>query len=482
MALVLTLILACSGDPDSVEASHFDPPSGTTITDDDSYVSVVGLEDEAVVCYTVDGSDPDYDVCTNALTTQRDIPLGCGFQVVKIAWSSGSEEANYLVENTVCEESAGPVVLWANDELVWAFDAIKVDLQCQMNNCENPSGIGNWDVDCDSGSVDWNVSLDGVRAISKFTYNSCTETTTIDVHDYVTDPWFQDETATVPLEVTLTLDGSVKQDTDFSGNGSESGTVSISGDFVGAVESSIQISEKDRSGGGFSAGCSTDPLDDEICAPAEAMILYDWPDWTCHGSICPEPGDVPPESDADADGIDDAEDNCPDDPNPLQEDIDDDGLGDACDDDPGFSIIQFKTGGRCLMVSGSDVTSTGDCGAEDQRWVAFENGSSWGFKSLNNDECMSWSGNSIGPWDVVTEACDEGSDAQKWDLELYDQGGADAEWPTRLHNVAKDFCAYTDGTGWVYGTAGNCSLAGSDAGRKMGIYPLGDFSGEPQLP
>ncbi|MCP4804941.1 MAG: ricin-type beta-trefoil lectin domain protein [Proteobacteria bacterium] len=479
---MLVLLLACNGTSTPVAETHFDPPSGTTITDDDSYVSVIGLDDEAVVCFTVDGSDPDYDVCENVLTTQRDIPLGCGFQVVKIAWASGDEEANYLVENTVCEESAGPVVLWANDELVWAFDAIKVDLQCRMNDCENPSGIGNWDVDCDSGSVDWNVSLDGVRAISKFTYNSCAETTTIDVHDYVTDPWFQDETATVPLDVTITIDGKITQDTDFSGNGSESGTVSISGDFVGAVESSIEISSKERSGGGFSAGCSEDPLDEEICAPAEAMILYDWPDWTCHGSICPEPGDEPPESDGDGDGVDDAEDNCPDDVNPLQEDIDDDGIGDACDDDPGFSLIQFKTGERCLYVSGSDVGSTTECGAEDQQWIWFENGSSIGLKSLLNAECLTWSGSSIGPYDVVTAACSESDDNQKWDLEEYDQGGLDEAWPTRLHNVGADFCIYTDGTGWVYGTAGNCSLAGTDSGRKMGLYLAGDFDSEPVQP
>lgn len=37
--------------------------------------------------------------------------------------------------------------------------------------------------------------------------------------------------------------------------------------------------------------------------------------------------------DADGDGIDDAEDNCPAVPNPLQEDRDIDGAGDACDDD-----------------------------------------------------------------------------------------------------------------------------------------------------
>jgi len=42
-------------------------------------------------------------------------------------------------------------------------------------------------------------------------------------------------------------------------------------------------------------------------------------------------GGGPADTDADDDGVDDSEDNCPDDPNPAQTDTDGDGVGDACD-------------------------------------------------------------------------------------------------------------------------------------------------------
>lgn len=476
----MILLLACSGEPLERPSTHFDPPSGTTL--DAHIVNIIDLDDETEICTSLDGSVPAWGDCETSLVGTRELELPCGFAAPTITWSGGTEAANYLVEAEDCETD-GPVVLWANDEMVRAVVAIKDEIQCRMNDCENPSGVGSWSADCDAGSVSWDVSLEGVRAISEFTFTGCEGTATVDVHDYAADPWFQDETATLPLDITLVFDGKVEQNTDFSGNGDESGTVTVTGDFDGAFESRIEIGDKQRSGGGFAAGCSVDPLDDEICAPASAMILYDFPDWSCHGSICPEPGDAPPEVDEDGDGVDDSEDNCPDDANPLQEDIDEDGIGDECDDEPGFVLLQFKTGERCLEVAESGVSSTADCDATApaQQWVMFSDGSHTGFMSLENEECMSQSGGFIGPWDVITAPCDS-SDQQKWAIEDYDQGGLDEAWPTRLHNQADDFCVYTDGTGLVYGTIVNCDLWGSDAGRKVGIYFGGDFSTEPHLP
>lgn len=486
----LLALVACSDGSDRVvrEATHFDPPSGTTFTEEGAAVRVVGLDD-VDVCYAIDGEPGWGDTCAATLGADRTLPLECGFHVVRIRWGGAegdAEEANYLVEAPSCAEVEGPVQLWQNDELVRAFVAIKDDLQCRMNGCENPSGVGEWEAACGDGRVRWDVSLDGLRAISVFTYENCSASTTIQVHDPA-DPYWLDETAVLDLEVTLTLDGEVRQDTDFDGNGEEAGAVTIGGDFDGRVESFISIADAARGGGWFEAGCATGPVPGEICAPGEAMIRYDYPDWSCHGDICPEPGDPPvdTENDRDGDGVPDETDLCPDTSDPYQEDRDGDGLGDACDDVAGFHLVQFKLGERCLVAeTGGDVSSSGSCIATDpsQQWEVLEVAGNTVLRNLGNGACLSHTDSWIGPWTVITASCDESDSFQQWIHEAYDQGGADAQWPGRLRSASDDFCIYTDGTGLVYGTIANCDLAGSDAGRKMGLYAYGDLSTAPVSP
>ncbi len=469
--------------------THFDPASGTTLTDEGAAVSVVGLDD-VEVCVAVDVGDPGYgSTCAEVLGAERTVPLTCGFHVVTIRWGDGeadTEEANYLVDSPSCADAGGWATLWQNDELVVALVAIKDDLTCRMNGCENPSGVGDWSTDCGAGSVAWHVSLDGLRAISTFRYAACTAATTIQVHDPA-DPWWEDEAAVVPLEVTLTLDGTFTQDTDFDGNGTETGTVQVSGDFDGAVASVIQIDDAARGGGWFEAGCAAGPVPGEVCAPGEAMIRYDYPDWSCHGSICPEPGDPPVEegTDADGDGVVDADDVCPDVFDPFQLDSDGDGVGDLCDLEPGWWGIQFETDGRCLVAgTGGDVSSTTSCIASDpgQQWEVGEVGGAYMFKSRFNGACLSHTDAWLGPWTVVTATCDEADPFQQWSYEWYDQGGLSAAWPGRLHATSDDFCAYTDFTGNVYGTIANCSLAGTESNRKVGIFPYGDLAATPIAP
>ena len=468
--------------------SHFDPPTGTLITAAEPTVRVINLDDDPLVCFTLNSGPVEWNdgACANPLGVDRTIALECGLNVVNIAWAGGTEveNANFQVDNESCQGSTDPVPLWSNDELVWAAASIKDEMKCRMNDCMNPSGEGTWTTECDPGEVRWDVGLNGLRAVSTFTFSACRWTATIPVHDYASDPWFEDESATVEREITLILDGVLTQDTDFSGNGNEAGTLDVSGDFVGTFESRIEIADKRNGGGGFLASCREDPLDDEVCAPAEALILYDFPEWICHGGICPNPGDRPLEGpDADEDGVGDDEDNGPDAANPLQEDIDEDGLGDACDDAPGFVVLQVQNGQRCLDLGAETVESTSICAPNDatQQWVMMDAEGYTMFQNLGDGQCMSH-GSGLSPWDVITEPCDAASQRQHWSLERYDQGGFDPEWPLRLRNRAENYCLYTDFTGWVYGSIGNCNLAGTESGRKVGVYFGGDFSGEAFLP
>ncbi len=60
----------------------------------------------------------------------------------------------------------------------------------------------------------------------------------------------------------------MRQDVDFGGNGTESGTVMVTGAFTGTVVSHIQIRDSARAPGGyFSVACSEDPIAQEMCAP-----------------------------------------------------------------------------------------------------------------------------------------------------------------------------------------------------------------------
>jgi hypothetical protein len=489
-SVFLCALCACTDQRVEVPDEHFDPASGHTFTEEEPVVTVINLDDAQQVCFSSDLTDVDWNGgdCANILPDSGEIPLpGCGFHAIEIAWNGGVERdsATYQVMSPSCEEDCAAIVPWSNDELVRAFARWQDETRCLMNDCENPSSTGSWQTDCDSGSVDWEVSLNGVRAISEFTYSDCEHTVEVTVHDYESDPDGTDATAEISRQITLVVDGQIIQDTDFGGNGNEAGTVSISGDFTGTVESRIVLVDEGRGGGDFRAGCSQDPLDDEACAPGASLIAYDYPDWSCHGDICPEAApDECEEPDSDADGIPDSTDNCPYVANTDQRDIDGDGIGDACDDAPGFVLIQFKTGERCLTAdSEDDVHSTTACSSEDPRhqWELFEDGSHYGFRNLDRDACLSQTGPFWGPWTVITEPCD-GSDEQKWTLETYDQGGLDAEWPLRLHNEAEDFCIYTDFTGFVYGTIINCGLAGTESNRKVGLYFGGDFETEPFSP
>lgn len=471
---------SCSAERLGVPTPHFDPPSATTLPAVNTPIKVINLDDEPVVCFTTDGSVPEFNngQCANKLDASREIKVpNCGFNLIRIAWSKGTDEANYLVESEECKNSCTKVVPWPNGELARAFAVWAEEVKCTLNNCQNPGSTGSWSGNCDTGKVSWDVGLNGLRAISTFTYEACARPVTIPI---------EVNGQMVMRKFNLVVTGKLVQDTDFGGNGNEGGSVTVTGDFSGSVTSRIVLGDKKRSGGSIDASCTTDPLDGKECAPGAAAIAYDFPNWSCHGGICPTAAAAGTckKPDTDLDGVPDADDNCPMQQNTEQTDYDGDGIGNACDPDPGFVLLRFKVGKRCLILGDKkavESTSTCEPGDPRQQWVPFPDGNGFGFRNLGNQQCLSQSGILAGPWTVVTAPCD-GTDKQRWKLEAYNQGGADASYPLRMHNAAENFCIYTDLTGLVYGTALNCDLAGTESNRKVGLYRGGEFAKPPYVP
>jgi hypothetical protein len=248
-------------------------------------------------------------------------------------WNVNQGDDDHDGVGNVCDPTPrGAVALpWTNGTLARAFVAWKDEIQCSLNGCRNPSGTGNWSGACEhGGTVEWNVTLSGLRAISRFTYRNCDNSVMIPVHDYARDPRGTDPMATRPLAVRLVANGGVTQDTDFGGDGTENGTVMLTGDFTGTAVSHIQIRNAARGPGGyFSIACSMDPIDQEMCAPSNLLVNYLYPDWRCEPGGCPPPPE--PLVDGDGDGVFDAYDNCPRVANPTQANADFDREGDACD-------------------------------------------------------------------------------------------------------------------------------------------------------
>jgi hypothetical protein len=476
--ILASAVSGCTSEGLNAQVQHFDPPSSSILPAVNSLVSVINLDSEPAICYSVNGNTPAWNdgSCSPKLDANRKIAVpNCGFNVVRIAWPSGTDEASYKVESEACSASCAPVVPWSNQELATAFAKWTDEIKCTLNNCQNPGGTGSWSGKCDSGQVDWNVSLNGFRAISAFTYTDCAHAVTVDVVE---------GGQKVQRKINLVVNGKLIQDTDFNGNGNEGGSVVVTGDYTGNVTSRIVLTNKQRGGGSFDAGCLTDPFGDKECAPGSAAIAFDYPNWSCRGGICPTASSgTCKQPDTDTDGVVDSEDNCAMLSNTDQADIDHDGLGDACDPDPGFVVMRFRIGNRCLTLGNQRIESTSTCEPTDpkQQWKIFPDGNAFGFRNLGNDQCLSQSGVLIGPWTVITAPCD-GSDKQRWKLETYNQGGTDANYPTRLHNVAENFCIYTDLTGLTYGTIANCDLLGTETNRKVGLYYGGAFNQPPYKP
>lgn len=171
-----------------------------------------------------------------------------------------------------------------------------------------------------------------------------------------------------------------------------------------SVEVAFTLTPHDRLTGSTSFDVEPDPAD--CGADADADGLPDWLDGCPNDPEKTEPGDCGcgvPDVDSDADGIADCLDNCPDSANPEQEDADGDGVGDACDDVDGGasdddplpdepvdpeddgSPGDSESGGDTSEAGADDLDDTGgnDTGSDDSAsgsgWPGDQGGGLFGF-------------------------------------------------------------------------------------------------------
>ena len=124
-------------------------------------------------------------------------------------------------------------------------------------------------------------------------------------------------------------------------------------------------------------------LDEE----AASYIVYDSVEYPSGFSI--NGGGGTGGTDSDGDGVDDAQDNCPNASNPGQEDTDGDGIGDACDDGGGGGP---GGGGNAACSSYDDTPNDPLFSGEDL--LGGTNGGQWGLRKIKAPE--TWAGGVTG--------------------------------------------------------------------------------------
>lgn len=503
-----------SGTPPAPD--YFNLPLNSVITADPAVINVTGLPNETLICYTLDGTEPNWanGNCSPRLDgQQRTITLRCGVNNIRLMWANGTRQigTSVTVESPACLIPLAQH--WANDEQAQASQALANSVYQSIQATHPTLSEGNsYSVNCNTGGATLTISNCGQNCRQEaIQYNACAEQVDILTHDYSADPRFYDKSKTQTSKINLTQSGITTRILDANNNGTQTGNLTLTGEFSGTIVEALNITAGAISDGTVSSDCTQDPLPQERCAH-NGPIVYQLPAYDCQDNKCPLSGDQDKDSDTiadrfdncpddanedqadadkdgignvcdstanghdnDGDGIAAVLDNCPDVANADQADFDQDGIGDVCDI-PQFYLLKQKASGNCLRIKADGDADAIACNLSDKRQQFEVNkiGDYYRFKNLQDKLCL----NAYVSWAlpyVNALTCDANSAAQRW---FMTPTTGEAQYPSELKNGEHNFCIYNDD---ARGSLGNCGIIDADK-RRWGIYPDGNFAATPIQP
>ena len=404
LLLLMGLMLGCKSEPLQPAPTSADifinPPAETDFGTGTGAVSLSGMEDVKVVCYTTDGSVPGYDLeqweclgdATQLYRPDTPISLSCDdeqgvvFKSIRLffTWYSLTEDTTRTNE----ERQASFSLDCGNIELPEDEDSDGIaDLTDNCPSMFNPlqedaddDGIGNeCDTDADNDNID-NAT------------DNCPSTSNTDQADYDTDGIgdvcdlfsdFDDDTLEDSEDNCPLVANSNQADIDGDGVGDVCDAENDDRDadgYVNADDNCPDMPNEDQAdidGDGKGDACDNfadndaDLIENALDnCPQDANNNQEDTDLDGIGNVC----DITPRGpDGDSDSVPDMDDNCPVDANPAQIDSDADGQGDACEPAVPVASLHSNTADEETIMAQCLLSETGSSHANKAEGVRLEN-------------------------------------------------------------------------------------------------------------
>ena len=323
---------------------HFDPPSSTTLSSVNSLVHVINLDAEPTICYSTDGSPVEWSdgsLCQEARRQPTIAVPACGFNLIHIAWPTGSGTKPTTRWKAKPVRPAASRWFHGQTAMSWR-KRLRAGPTRSMHAQQLPKPVEHRQLvdELRLGKVSWNVSLNGLRARSARSPTSPMRTRSASTR--------QRQRQDGLSQVQLGHFGQAGSGTPTSTAAATKAATSRSRVTSGQINSRMVLDSKQRTGGTVDAGCTVDqstassvPSGSDDCVQLSRLEL------SRRRSVgrCVENLQTP---DSDGDGVTDDKDNCPMVANTDQLDVDRDGVGDEVRQRAGICAASLQVGGAAV--------------------------------------------------------------------------------------------------------------------------------------